>query len=130
MALFVMFLLVIGVVAVAAANSAGQQVWPLPWQMTSGDDSVSLNGNFGFYMKSNSNSVLDNAVARYLNLISAKTSNGALSSCTVDVADANVPNEVINADESYSIHVDSSSCIISAGGTWGALRGDRPSVDQ
>lgn len=67
---------------------------------------------------------MNNAMGRYLQLISPPSgSQGALKQCTISVA-KNSAVPIIGADESYQLDVISDgTCNISAQTWWGALRG-------
>ncbi|RYH13372.1 hypothetical protein EON65_35815 [archaeon] len=114
--------LLLSSIAVAKADGT-LPLWPLPWKYSVSNQVVGLSSTFTFTVGT-TNLILDAAVDRYLKLISVPANAiGSLNSCQVSISDTATPKDVVSADESYDLNVDSTSCKISATTTWGALRG-------
>eukprot|EP01039_Chlorochromonas_danica_P008954 gene8954-9878_t len=120
------FLFLLQLSSLFLISQAEISLWPLPWSVTSGDKKITLDGQFSFTLKTtlSSNTILDSAMERYLQLIAVpKTATGSLKSCVLTVSETSIPQEVIGSDESYDLQVNTDSCTIQAATTWGMLRG-------
>lgn len=108
-----------------AAATQPLPIWPMPSTVNVPDaERVGIDQTFQFTSSADYGSVVNNAMSRYLQLISPPSgSQGSIKSCNIDVADS-AAVAIINADESYTLDVSADgSCKITAKTVWGALRG-------
>lgn len=128
-----LLLLLVAVGSIAAAAAAPPLgVWPMPKQVSSGIDSISLDAkNFQFTSSCPNNGVLNRAFQRYAALIfpsklqqRSASAGVILQELRVNVADDTAKLE-LGSDESYSLTVskDQKYAQLNSKTVWGALRG-------
>ena len=100
-------------------------IWPLPAAINVVEgETLTLDQSFKFTTNTGYGSVVENAIQRYSELIAVPSgSTGLLKSCSISIAKQGEV-EIINADESYELNVNSEgTCVITSQTVWGALRG-------
>eukprot|EP00028_Trichosphaerium_sp_Am-I-7-wt_P007495 CAMPEP_0168533356 /NCGR_PEP_ID=MMETSP0405-20121227/17020_1 /TAXON_ID=498012 /ORGANISM="Trichosphaerium sp, Strain Am-I-7 wt" /LENGTH=543 /DNA_ID=CAMNT_0008559385 /DNA_START=519 /DNA_END=2147 /DNA_ORIENTATION=- len=101
-------------------------LWPLPRQMTSSGDTITVNPTTFRISSSSSGSILQDAISRYMKyLFPIPTQNGTSSVSKLEVT-LNLPyneNLTLSTDESYDLTLSKTAFTLKANTVFGALRG-------